>query len=294
MAEERLHPVVEPMTADFGWALTVDVEEWYHSCMVPDYVYPERRPPVVEQLETLLPALLELLAATKTRATFFVLGELAQRQPAIPRAVATAGHEVGSHGFLHLRAGWQSRQAFREDIRRSRLLLEDLLGEAVLGFRAPEWSLRTLANPRLRTVAEAGFLYDGSLSRGVGQGHRDNPRRASRITWGDGLSLLEFPPLTYGGALELPASGWTGRLQATRVILRAADQHRRAGGLPVAVVHPWELVGDDTPGEFSGLARFVHEAGRRTYRAKFERLCRARSWDSVASAAGLGGRPALG
>ena len=76
------------------------------------------------------------------------------------RRVGAAGHEVASHGHLHLRAGWHSLASFREDVRRSKLVLEELLGQPILGFRAPEWSLRSAANPRLRVVAELGFLYD--------------------------------------------------------------------------------------------------------------------------------------
>lgn len=292
MPEERLHPTVQPLDGHFGCALTVDVEEWYHSCLVPDYVDPARRPPLAEELDWLLPELLGDLAAAGRKATFFVLGELAERRPALVREVAAAGHEIGSHGRLHLRAGWLSLASFREDVRRSKLALEDLLGQPILGFRAPEWSLRSAANPRLRVVAELGFGYDSSLNPCWGPGARGNPRSASRITWGDGLELLEFPPLTYAGALRLPAGGWTGRLLPPGVLVRAAERHHLAGGLPVAVVHPWELSDQATPGEFSGLARFVHETGRRRFRPKFRALCEAHPWESVRSAANLNGASA--
>src|ERR1700688_596092 len=131
----------------FGCALTVDVEEWYHNCLVPSYVQPRLRPELPVELERLLPELLGVLAEAGCRATFFVLGEVAERLPRRVRELARAGHEVASHGFHHLRACERPAAEFARDIRRSKALLEDLLGERVRGFRAPEWSLRSLRSP---------------------------------------------------------------------------------------------------------------------------------------------------
>src|SRR5688572_22147897 len=139
MPEEQLRPTVAPLPqppGGFGWALTVDLEEWYHSCMVPDYVEPDRRPPLVEELDRLLPDLLQVLAERDRLATFFVLGELAAKRPAAIREIAAAGHEVASHGFLHRRAAWQTPAAFAADALRAKRLLEDTIGQPVLGFRA--------------------------------------------------------------------------------------------------------------------------------------------------------------
>src|SRR4029453_6230344 len=97
-------PRVGRLRAPFGFALTVDVEECYHTCLVPSYVQPEDRPALTEELDWLLPALLERLAEAGCTATFFVLGEVAERLPGRVREIAEAGHEVASHGYLHLRA----------------------------------------------------------------------------------------------------------------------------------------------------------------------------------------------
>ena len=90
-------PEVRPLGPLTGLALSVDVEEWYHSCWVPEYVDPARRPPLVEELDRLLPALIELLAELESTATFFVLGEVARRHPRRLRELAGAGHEVACH-----------------------------------------------------------------------------------------------------------------------------------------------------------------------------------------------------
>jgi polysaccharide deacetylase family protein (PEP-CTERM system associated) len=279
-------PTVEPLGGPFGCALTVDVEEWFHTCLVPDYVEPARRPRLAHELDRLLPALLEMLASHGARATFFTLGEVAAELPARIREIAAAGHEVASHGLLHLRVGQMEPRRFRSELERSKKQLEDLLGETVDGYRAPEWSLRTVANPRLRIVAELGFRYDSSLAPCIGSGRRDNPRRASILTWENGPELVELPPLTFGGRWQLPAGGWPGRLAGGEVVARAARAHRKDLGMPVLVVHPWELAARPVPGDLTGLARWIHDTGRDRLRADFPALLDALPWRSVREAMG--------
>jgi polysaccharide deacetylase family protein (PEP-CTERM system associated) len=287
-------PTVTRLTGRFGAALTVDVEEWYHTCMVPDYVEPARRPPgLARQLDHLLPELLAFFAELGCRATFFTLGEVAEEVPARIREIADAGHELASHGFHHLRVGQLSVRRFRADVARSKALLEDLVGKPVVGYRAPEWSLRAPGNPRLRVLAELGFAYDSSLAPSIGAGHRDNPLFVSRLEWSGGASLVELPPLTFAGRLQLPAGGWPGRIAGPAVVAKAAREHHAAGGLPVMVVHPWELAPGETPGELTGLARWVHELGRPGYRERFREIARALQWRTLSQALGplRGGAP---
>lgn len=273
----------------FGCALTVDVEEWYHTCLVPGFVQPERRPELPQELDGLIPEMLETLAAAGRTATFFVLGEVAARLPRRVREIAAAGHEVASHGYLHLRATERTLDDFAHDLRRSRTMLEDLLGEPVHGFRAPEWSLRCLSSARLPLVAEAGFLYDSSLAPCAFSGRPGNPRFVSLMEWSGppARQLLELPPLTFAGPLRLPAGSWTGRLVRPGRLVRAAQAHRAAGGLPVAVVHPWEITGRPTPGRLTGLAHFVHETGRDGFDVRFRELLRALPWTSIREAGAL-------
>ena len=299
----------------FGCALTVDVEEWYHNCLVPSYVQPRLRPDLPVELDRLLPEMLELLAAAGCRATFFVLGEVAERLPRRVRELAGAGHEVASHGFHHLRACERPAAEFARDIRRSKALLEDLLGEPVRGFRAPEWSLRTLRSPLLPLVAAAGFDYDSSLVPYSFSGRRANPVFASRLRWelpqstvaamaatggeaagpaAASLELLELPVFTFGGVARIPAGSWTGRLVDPARLVAAAERHLRRGGLPVAVAHPWEISDRPTPGPLSGLARFVHETGRAGYLPKFRQILAGIRWRTLAEAAGLRSLAAAG
>jgi peptidoglycan/xylan/chitin deacetylase (PgdA/CDA1 family) len=283
-------PRVEPLRGRFGCAMTVDVEEWYHTCQVPGYVRPERRPVLAEELDRLLPELLLRFAEARRTGTFFVLGEVAERLPRRVKEIAAAGHEVASHGYLHLRAADRTPEAFRRDLERSRALLEDLIGAPIWGFRAPEWSLRGLRNVRLPLVAEAGYLYDSSLAPYPLSGSLDNPRFASVLEWGRSARLLEFPPLTWGGLFRFPAGSWPGRLASPERLVRAALEHRAAGGLPVAVVHPWEVSGRPTPGRLTGLAWFVHETGRDGFDGRFRQVLGALGWESLHAAARFVGR----
>ena len=261
---------------DFGSApaLSVDVEEWYHNCWVQEYVEPSRRPPLTEELDRLLPLLLERLARASARATFFFLGEVARRLPQSVRAVAAAGHEVACHGELHLRANQRTPEAFRRDLECAKARLEDLVGGRVSGFRAPEWSLRSTANARLKIVAELGFRYDSSLAPAWGSGSTGNPIRPTLLTWADGTQLVELPPLTWSARVRLPACGWSGRLLGAAGLARAGRRATGDGRLPLFVIHPWEVVTRPCPGLFTGFARFFHDAGRASFAESFDELLR--------------------
>lgn len=277
---------IEPLRGAFGCALAVDVEEWYHNCHVPEYVDPRRRPRLPEELDHLLPELLDLLSGARRTATFFVLGEVAERLPERVREIAAQGHEVASHGFLHRRAASRPLGELRADVARSKALLEDVLGAPVRGFRSPEWSLRHPRHALLPELVGLGFHYDSSLAPVAGAGRRSNPRQVARLSWDAGGELLEVPPLTFGGRLQLPAGGWVGRLAPPGWLIAAARRHQAAGGLPLVTVHPWELAERPTPGDFTGFARFLHETGRADFRPRFEELLRALPWTSIRSALG--------
>jgi peptidoglycan/xylan/chitin deacetylase (PgdA/CDA1 family) len=256
---------------------------------VPEYVDPVRRPPLPEELDRLLPELLARLDRLGARATFFVLGEVADRLPARVREIAHAGHEVACHGQLHLRAGESAPAVFRRELAGAKGRLEDLLGTAVVGYRAPEWSLRTVANPRLRAVAELGFRYDSSLMPAAGAGRIGNPRSGAWLAWPDTPPLLELPPLVWGpGALAQPAGGWCGRCAPVAVVRQAVARARFA----LLVVHPWELIDRPVPGLFTGFARFCHDAGRIGYGERFDRLLaglRPRPLAEIAAGAAVAG-----
>ena len=231
-------PRVARLGGRFGCALTVDVEEWYHTCLVPGYVNPEGRPPLCQELDWLLPELLEMLADAGRTATFFVLGEVAERLPRRVREIAAAGHEVGSHGYLHLRATERSPDAFAarpaalqgscsKTSSASRSAASALRNGrcAASAARACPWWPRPASSTTARSPPApfSGRPTQSPLRLAAGRGSGPPERE-----------LLEFPPLTFGGVLRLPAGSWTGRLVQPGAAgprrARAPRRGRAAGG----------------------------------------------------------------
>ncbi len=286
----------------FGFGLSIDVEEWYHTCLVRSYVDPQHRPDLPRELHHLAPALLDRLAQAGCRATLFVLAETVDRDLGswLRRAVA-AGHEIASHGTLHFRADWRSVAEFKRDAVAAKARLEDASGVAVNGFRAPEWSLRRADNPRLEALAEAGYRYDASLVASPGVGALGNPRRPSRLCWAgdharaphrdeeghpDGPTLLAVPPLLLSQRLRVPGFGWCARLAGNQQLVRAARRTVAAGGLPVLNAHPWEIADRPTPGPLPWRARLIHDVGRRRFARRFDELLAACAWQPIREALG--------
>jgi polysaccharide deacetylase family protein (PEP-CTERM system associated) len=141
-------------------ALTIDVEEWFHDDWRPDRgVDWDRLPSTVASDVALM---LDLLAEAGARATFFVLGDVAQRQPALVQRIAAAGHEIGSHGYAHRKVATQDRREFAADVRRSLAVLGDLIGGVVAGYRAPYFLSRARDLWAIDVLAELGLRYDAS------------------------------------------------------------------------------------------------------------------------------------
>ena len=193
--------------------LTVDVEEWFHVCGHPTYDVPERWETFPSRVACATDRVLGLLAKSSSRATFFVLGWIARRHPALVRRIAAAGHEIGCHGDLHRRAFTMTAEEFREDLKAARTSIEDACGAPVTAYRAPEWSLRSTASPHLTTLVEEGFRVDSSLLAVPPIGDIGNPLRPTVLTTTAG-ELLEVPPLvgTFFGQPAMLGGGWTARL----------------------------------------------------------------------------------
>ncbi|MEJ2040869.1 MAG: polysaccharide deacetylase family protein, partial [Desulfosarcinaceae bacterium] len=122
--------------------LTVDVEDWFHVCGVGGYLPRNGWDRLESRVVPNTMVLLDLFDRHQTRATFFVLGWVAERQPDLVREIAGRGHEVASHGYFHQRIYTLSPRAFERDLHRSLEILTPLAGRPVKGFRAPEWSIR--------------------------------------------------------------------------------------------------------------------------------------------------------
>jgi polysaccharide deacetylase family protein (PEP-CTERM system associated) len=222
--------------------LSFDVEDWFHverfRTLRPQAEW-SRQPLRVDRV---MDRLLDLLARQRVRATFFVLGWVAERCPALVRRIAAAGHEVASHGYGHEPLPVLGPAGFVRDLRRGKAVLEDLLGTPVVGYRAPTFSMTTWGLPVLRAE---GFLYDSSFFPGAyaaearALGMKAGPGLIASL--GEGLWEVEIPSLALlGRRLPWGGSGYF------RILPYAAFEYGvrrilRERGQFVFYMHPWEL-----------------------------------------------------
>jgi polysaccharide deacetylase family protein (PEP-CTERM system associated) len=189
--------------------------------------------------------LLDLLAQHNALATFFILGEIAQHSPALVRSIHRAGHEVASHGWNHRRVTSMTPDEFRMDVRASKDALEQVTGEAVVGYRAPTFSIGP-ANPwAIDVLAEEGFTYDSSIFpvRHDRYGVPAAPRQPFIIR-GERHRLLELPPATWrtmGANLPMGGGGYFRLfpLWCTKKAVRQATSEDH--GVAMLYFHPWEF-----------------------------------------------------
>jgi len=275
-----------------GNALTIDVEDYFQvsafeSCVsVADW---ERHPLRVEKNTRLV---LDLLREHGVQATFFVLGWIAGRCPALVREIHREGHEIACHGNSHRRVGTQSRLEFRGDIRDSKAALEDLIGERVLGYRAPSYSISLQTLWAFDELVEAGYLYDSSVFpvRHDFYGIPDWPRfpftvsRGSDGQWqpldgagpGEAPAMREFPITTlklWGKNLPIAGGGYFRLFPYcfTEWGLRRINRLERRPF--VFYLHPWELdPGQPRVAGSSLKSRFRHYLNLDRTEGRFTRL----------------------
>ena len=221
-------------------ALTIDLEDWYQGVQVDPRrwaTFEDRVAPVTERL-------LDLLARARVRATFFTLGHVAERHPELVRAVASAGHEVASHGWSHSLVYEQSPEEFEAELRRSKELLEELSGRPVLGHRAAFFSITERSRWALPILARAGIRYDSSIFpvRNWRYGNAGAPRWPHAIDTGAG-TLEEFPLSTVAiRGRTVPVGGGAYFRIYPYALTRRALRSINARGRPAAFyLHPWEL-----------------------------------------------------
>lgn len=222
--------------------LSFDVEDWYQG-FVSRGIEGWQQHGSNEQRN--VERILELLQHKGVRATFFTLGKFAQDHPAVVRSIAQAGHEIASHGFAHKPIPSHTVTTFREDIRRSTGMLQDIIGKKVRGHRAAGWSLRRDCLWALDVLAEENIEYDSSVFPTSLHkfGLPESPRHAHRIELSSGNSIVEFPAQVLRlGPIRLPvAGGFYMRalpLAFSRWGLRQAEKSGNSG---MVYLHPYDL-----------------------------------------------------
>lgn len=261
--------------------MSVDVENWWDGNLLPRGTAGDEED-VLRETQ----AVLELLAAHRARATFFVLGVVAARHPQIVRRMAAEGHEVACHGWDHTLVRELTPKAFGQGIRRAKALLEDIAGMEVRAHRAPSWSIGADTPWAPDVLLEAGFTDDSSIFpvRGPLYGVKGAPLHPYLLCAGGG-ELREWPPATRAAwGVRVPVAG--GAYWA--VLPYAVVRWGLAGeGIPrVAYIHPWSLAEKAQAGveALPRRLRWTVLGGRRRHGATLRRLLDARDFTTLSEA----------
>ena len=241
--------------------LSFDIEEHFQ---VSAFASPMRRrhwDQFESRVERNTEKVLELLAMHNARATFFVLGWVAERHQRMVRQIVQAGHEVASHGYAHELVSVQTEWQFREDVRRARVLLEDITGSRVLGYRAPSFTIGKDTLWALRILVEEGYVYDSSIFPICHD--RYGMLAASPFTHQlstEAGPIWEIPPSTIkiAGVRVPVAGGGYLRLFPEWLFRRWLNELEAQNHTLVLYLHPWEL--DPAQPRMKGplLSRFRH------------------------------------
>lgn len=259
-------------------ALTIDVEEYFHPNAMDDAILPAQWDALPHRVEPNTHHILDLLSEHGVRATFFVLGWVAERWPLLVREIARRGHEVASHGHAHRLVYKQGPAEFRADVARSKRVLEDCLGAPVAGFRAASYSIISSTTWALDILIEEGFEYDSSISpiRHDIYGMPGFSRFPVRLRCPAG-EILEIPPSTVrllGWNCPVAGGGYFRLLPyaVTRWSFRRIARH---DGWPAMVyLHPWEFDVDQPRLRAKAISRFRQYTNLRKTEPRLRRLLR--------------------
>ncbi|MGZ8295180.1 MAG: XrtA system polysaccharide deacetylase [Telluria sp.] len=281
---DRLHPQALA-GSEIRNAMTIDVEDYFQVSAFAPVISRDSWPERECRVEQNVARILDMLERRGVHATFFTLGWIAERYPAMVRSIVAGGHELASHGYGHLRASDQSRAEFTDDITRSKAILEDIGGQAVLGYRAPSFSIGTANLWALDALHEAGYRYSSSIYpiQHDHYGMPDAPRFAFYPNGPDGL--LEIPITTVEVmARKLPAGGG-GYFRLlpyalSRWMMERVNQVDQQSA--IFYFHPWEIdPGQPRPEGASLKSRFRHYVNLERMEGRIEQLTRDFKWDRM-------------
>jgi polysaccharide deacetylase family protein (PEP-CTERM system associated) len=268
-------------------AMSVDVEDYYHVSAFDRVVPKDEWPQLESRVERNTERLLETFDRAHVKATFFVLGCVAERFPALVRRIADLGHEVASHGFHHQLIYSLTPRQFRDDVRSAKELLEELSGRRVRGYRAPSYSITKISLWALDVLIDEGYEYDTSIFpiHHDRYGIPNAPRHVHVVERRNGR-IVEVPPSTVRVAgVNVPIAGgayfrlfpfeWT-RWGIER--LNAVEQR------PVMFyLHPWEVDPEQPRFQVSATTRIRHYTGLKSTLPRFARLLEQFQFEPVAA-----------
>ena len=285
-------PAAPPVSAPSRFAMSIDIEDYFQVWAFADVVARRDWDGFAPRVEANTRRALDLFDRTGAKATFFVLGWTAERHPALVREIAERGHEVASHGYEHAKVFDQTADEFRADAAKTKRILEDACGRAVLGYRAAGFSIDRRTPWAHEILAETGHLYSSS-SHPIAHDHYgdpDGPRAPWRPPAGKGL--IEAPVATaetLGRRVSCAGGGWfrAAPFFVADALMKKAEA--TIGGPIIFYFHPWEIDPDQPRiAGASAKSKLRHYMNLDRMESKLERLLKSRRWGRVDAALGVG------
>ncbi len=267
-------------------SLTVDVEDFFQVSAFEKSVNRSNWDKFPLRVESNTNRLLEIFDKHSVKATFFVLGWIANKAPNLVLDIANAGHEIACHGYSHKLIYNQSQNEFKEETIRAKSLLEDIIGQSVVGYRAASYSITKDSLWALDILADAGFKYDSSIFPVIHDryGIPGTPKNIYKLATSSGMQLLEFPLTTTKiGPLTLPmAGGGYFRLYPywfTEFNLRKLNS--KDGKPFIFYLHPWEIDADQPRIDAGLFSKFRHYNNLDKCENRLERLLKSFKFGTV-------------
>lgn len=223
-------------------ALSVDIEDWFQVGAFENVIAREEWNRLEHRVEANTDAVLALFDKAGVKATFFTLGWVAGRNPALMRRIVEAGHELASHGWDHQRVFTMGPEQFRADLARARAALEDASGVGITGYRAPSFSIDARTPWAHAVLAEEGYAYSSSVAplRHDHYGWPESPRAAHRPVAGSDLIELPVTVASFAGK-SITTGGGFFRLFPAAITDKAIRGANRSAQPAVFYFHPWEI-----------------------------------------------------
>ncbi|MEO1291739.1 MAG: XrtA system polysaccharide deacetylase [Pseudomonadota bacterium] len=264
-------------------AMTIDVEEYFHVSAFEGIIDRADWPQYESRVAASMAEMLDLFAETGRKGTFFVLGVVARDHPAIVRRLAAEGHEIASHGWEHRRVFHETRAEFRDEVARTKALLEDIGGQHVAGYRAPSFSITAATPWAYEVLGETGHRYSSSSNPITGNryGCPEEPLTPYTV---EGAGIVEIPitTLPFRGRRVAGGGGGYFRLLPPMVFRRAARHAAAEGVPPNFYLHPWEIdPGQPRIGGTRPAAGFRHYVGLSRTKRRLRRHLSTFAWDRM-------------
>jgi polysaccharide deacetylase family protein (PEP-CTERM system associated) len=257
-------------------AFTVDVEDYFQVSAFEHRVSRKNWDSYESRVATSTEKLLALLTKTSTRGTFFILGWVADRFPALVKRIHDDGHEIASHGYWHKLIYSQQPEEFRQDLIDSRDAIANACGVEVTAYRAPSFSITQRSFWAIDILIECGFTVDSSIFPIVGHDRYGVPgaKREVHDLVADQGTLIEFPPSAwYVGKFNIPVGGGYFRIFPWPVSKKAIEKVRADVGTAMFYIHPWEV--DPQQPRVAGIgwkSKLRHYTGQRTTYDRLEKM----------------------